>query len=76
MSEVQIKKVTIDPDDPKVVHGATVRFDPVGCPCGTCGSEAFLYISDGETLLTVSLTPERVAIIQKGEAFMLGGDES
>jgi hypothetical protein len=73
-SPVTVKRVTIDPDDPRVVHGATVRFDPVGCDCGTCGSTPFLYVSDGEVLLSVTLTPEQVRVIQSGAAFMLGGE--
>ena len=73
---VNVQRIEVDPDPTKNVQGPTVRFDPVGCPCGTCGSQAFLYVSDGETLLTVALDAEQVAFIQQGitDGFMLGGN--
>jgi hypothetical protein len=48
----------VDPTDVRVLQGPYLRIDLVGCDCGTCQSQPFVQISDGDRLLSFLLSRE------------------
>jgi hypothetical protein len=50
-----------------------VRVELNGCPCGTCKSQRFIYVSDGMKLMGIKLTREEaaqfLAVLNDGRMF-------
>jgi hypothetical protein len=75
-TETTLLQIDIDPASTRTVQGKILRIDLEGCDCGTCQSQPFVQISNGEVLFSVLLTDEDVESLRTNGYLTVVPDEA
>lgn len=73
---MDIQRLTVSPDDARMEQGPLVRAalrggcDIAGCHCS---DHPYLFVSDGDTAFTITLSPQEAAQIMRGRLTDLRG---